>query len=226
MRILLIEDDERLSNSIPEMLRSNGHAVDVALDGLLGEEYAAVNLYDAILLDVMLPKQDGWTTCRNLRKSGVLTPILMLTALGDVDDRIRGLDTGADDYLTKPFHNGELLARLRSLSRRNSVQRSASLEIFGLSLDSATHKAQRNGREITLSAKEFALLELLMTHPREIVSRERISEYLWDMNFEPRSNVIESFVRFLRQKIESDGEPKLIHTLRGAGYIFTDQELG
>jgi DNA-binding response OmpR family regulator len=224
MRILLIEDDERLSNSIPEMLRSNGHAVDVALDGLLGEEYAAVNLYDAILLDVMLPKQDGWTTCRNLRKSGVLTPILMLTALGDVDDRIRGLDTGADDYLTKPFHNGELLARLRSLSRRNSVQRSASLEIFGLSLDSATHRAQRNGREITLSAKEFALLELLMTHPREIVSRERISEYLWDMNFEPRSNVIESFVRFLRQKIESDGEPKLIHTLRGAGYIFTDQE--
>lgn len=224
MRILLIEDDERLSNSIPEMLRSNGHAVDVALDGLLGEEYAAVNLYDAILLDVMLPKQDGWTTCRNLRKSGVLTPILMLTALGDVDDRIRGLDTGADDYLTKPFHNGELLARLRSLSRRNSVQRSASLEIFGLSLDSATHKAQRNGREITLSAKEFALLELFMTHPREIVSRERISEYLWDMNFEPRSNVIESFVRFLRQKIESDGEPKLIHTLRGAGYIFTDQE--
>ncbi len=224
MRILLIEDDERLSKSIPEMLRSNGHAVDVALDGLLGEEYAAVNLYDAILLDVMLPKQDGWTTCRNLRKSGVLTPILMLTALGDVDDRIRGLDTGADDYLTKPFHNGELLARLRSLSRRNSVQRSASLEIFGLSLDSATHKAQRNGREITLSAKEFALLELLMTHPREIVSRERISEYLWDMNFEPRSNVIESFVRFLRQKIESGGEPKLIHTLRGAGYIFTDQE--
>lgn len=224
MRILLIEDDERLSNSIPEMLRSNGHAVDVARDGLLGEEYAAVNLYDAILLDVMLPKQDGWTTCRNLRKSGVLTPILMLTALGDVDDRIRGLDTGADDYLTKPFHNGELLARLRSLSRRNSVQRSASLEIFGLSLDSATHKAQRNGREITLSAKEFALLELFMTHPREIVSRERISEYLWDMNFEPRSNVIESFVRFLRQKIESDGEPKLIHTLRGAGYIFTDQE--
>jgi DNA-binding response OmpR family regulator len=224
MRILLIEDDERLSSSIPEMLRSNGHAVDVALDGLLGEEYAAVNLYDAILLDVMLPKQDGWTTCQNLRKSGVLTPILMLTALGDVDDRIRGLDTGADDYLTKPFHNGELLARLRSLSRRNSVQRSASLEIFGLSLDSATHKAQRNGREITLSAKEFALLELLMTHPREIVSRERISEYLWDMNFEPRSNVIESFVRFLRQKIESDGEPKLIHTLRGAGYIFTDQE--
>ncbi len=224
MRILLIEDDERLSKSIPEMLRSNGHAVDVALDGLLGEEYAEVNLYDAILLDVMLPKQDGWTTCRNLRKSGVLTPILMLTALGDVDDRIRGLDTGADDYLTKPFHNGELLARLRSLSRRNSVQRSASLEIFGLSLDSATHRAQRNGREITLSAKEFALLELLMTHPREIVSRERISEYLWDMNFEPRSNVIESFVRFLRQKIESDGEPKLIHTLRGAGYIFSDQE--
>lgn len=224
MRILLIEDDERLSKSIPEMLRSNGHAVDVALDGLLGEEYAEVNLYDAILLDVMLPKQDGWTTCRNLRKSGVLTPILMLTALGDVDDRIRGLDTGADDYLTKPFHNGELLARLRSLSRRNSVQRSASLEIFGLSLDSATHKAKRNGREITLSAKEFALLELFMTHPCEIVSRERISEYLWDMNFEPRSNVIESFVRFLRQKIESDGEPKLIHTLRGAGYIFTDQE--
>ncbi len=224
MRILLIEDDERLSKSIPEMLRSNGHAVDVALDGLLGEEYAEVNLYDAILLDVMLPKQDGWTTCRNLRKSGVLTPILMLTALGDVDDRIRGLDTGADDYLTKPFHNGELLARLRSLSRRNSVQRSASLEIFGLSLDSATHRAQRNGREITLSAKEFALLELFMTHPREIVSRERISEYLWDMNFEPRSNVIESFVRFLRQKIESEGEPKLIHTLRGAGYIFSDQE--
>lgn len=224
MRILLIEDDERLSQSIPEMLRSAGHAVDVALDGTTGEEYAAVNLYDAILLDVMLPKQDGWTTCRNLRKSGILTPILMLTALGDVDDRIRGLDTGADDYLTKPFHNGELLARLRSLSRRGSQQRGSTLEIFGLVLDSATHHAQRNGRDITLSTKEFALLELLMTHPHTIVSRERISEYLWDMNFEPRSNVIESFVKFLRQKIESGNEPKLIHTIRGAGYMFSDKE--
>lgn len=224
MRILLIEDDERLSKSIPEILRAAGHAVDVALDGMTGEEYAAVNLYDAILLDVLLPKQDGWTTCRNLRKNGVLTPILMLTALGDVDDRIRGLDTGADDYLTKPFHNGELLARLRSLSRRSTQQRGSRLEVFGLVLDSATHRAQRNGRDITLSTKEFALLELFMTHPHSIVSRERISEYLWDMNFEPRSNVIESFVKFLRQKIECDGEPKLIHTIRGAGYMFSEKE--
>lgn len=224
MRVLLIEDDERLSKSIPEMLRAAGHAVDVALDGFIGEEYAAVNLYDVIVLDIMLPKQDGWTTCRHLRQSGILTPILMLTALGDVDDRIRGLDTGADDYLTKPFHNGELLARLRSLSRRSTQQRGSTLEVFGLLLDSATHHARRNGRDITLSTKEFALLELFMTHPHTIVSRERISEYLWDMNFEPRSNVIESFVKFLRQKIESDNEPKLIHTIRGAGYMFSDKE--
>ncbi|MBD1210568.1 MAG: response regulator transcription factor [Ignavibacteria bacterium] len=224
MRVLLIEDDERLSKSIPEMLRAAGHAVDVALDGFIGEEYAAVNLYDVIVLDIMLPKQDGWTTCRHLRQSGILTPILMLTALGDVDDRIRGLDTGADDYLTKPFHNGELLARLRSLSRRSTQQRGSTLEVFGLLLDSATHHARRNGRDITLSTKEFALLELFMTHPHTIVSRERISEYLWDMNFEPRSNVIESFVKFLRQKIECNGEPKLIHTIRGAGYMFSDKE--
>ena len=168
----------------------------------------------------MLPKQDGWQTCANLRKEKVLTPILMLTALDDVADKIKGLDKGADDYLPKPFHLGELLARIRALIRRRSEARSAVLENFGVKLDLNTHKAYREDKEIQLSTKEFALLELFMMKPNKILTREMISEHLWDMNFDPRSNVIESFIKFLRQKIDKDFEKPLIHTIRGSGYIF------
>jgi DNA-binding response OmpR family regulator len=148
----------------------------------------------------------------------------MLTALDDVDNKIRGLDSGADDYLSKPFHFGELLARVRSLARRNTEVRTTTMEKFGLTLDINTHKAMREGREVPLTAKEFALLELFIMHPGKILSREMISEHLWDMNFEPRSNVIESFVKFLRQKVDKGFAAQLIHTVRGAGYMFTDRQ--
>jgi two-component system, OmpR family, copper resistance phosphate regulon response regulator CusR len=224
MRILLIEDDSTLSASIAKHLRAESFAVDIAGDGKKGEEFAHINEYDVILLDIMLPHQDGWTTCKNLRRMNVLTPILMLTALDDVNDKIRGLDSGADDYLPKPFHIGELLARLRALARRRTDVRTTDIEHYGLRLDIATHRAYREGNEIFLTSKEFALLELFMMHPGKILSREVISEHLWDMNFEPRSNIIESFVRFLRQKIDKGFDTSLIQTVRGAGYIFSNEK--
>jgi DNA-binding response OmpR family regulator len=219
-----IEDDPKLSDSIAKHLRAESFAVDVAADGIKGENFSLVNEYDVILLDIMLPRQDGWTTCKNLRNAHVLTPILMLTALDDVDDKIRGLNSGADDYLPKPFHIGELLARIRALARRRTDVRSTFIEHFGLRLDLATHRAYRDNHEIVLSAKEFSLLELLMMNPDKIITRETISEHLWDMNFEPRSNVIESFVRFLRQKIDKEFDTSLIQTVRGVGYRFSDHE--
>lgn len=224
MRIILIEDDKKIAAALTKNLKAESYAVDVAFDGVIGEEMAKINDYDVILLDVMLPKQDGWTTCSHLRRDGVLTPILMLTALDDVEDKIKGLDVGADDYLPKPFHIGELLARIRSLSRRQTQIRSSMIEMYGLSLDLSTHKATREGKSIVLSAKEFALLELFMMNSGKILTRERISEHLWDMNFEPRSNVIESFVKFLRQKIDRGFKKTLIHTVRGAGYMFSDED--
>ena len=220
MRILLIEDDKNISGALSKGLRSEGYAVDVSGDGINGQQLAEINNYDLIILDIMLPKQDGLLTCANLRKNKILTPILMLTALDDVSDKIKGLDQGADDYLAKPFHLGELLARIRALIRRKSEIRSAVLEKFGVKLDQNTHKAYREGKEVQLSAKEFALLELFMMNPNKILSREMISEHLWDMNFDPRSNVIESFIKFLRQKIDKDFDTQLINTVRGAGYIF------
>jgi DNA-binding response OmpR family regulator len=223
MRVLLIEDDRKVSASIVKNLKAEGFAVDAAPDGRKGEELAQVNEYDVVLLDILLPYQDGWTTCRNLRRAGVLTPILMLTALDDVDDKIRGLDSGADDYLAKPFHIGELLARIRSLTRRRTEIRTSIIEKYDVRLDTASHKAYRKKKEISLSAKEFALLELFMMNPERIISRTMIIEHLWDMNFDPRSNVIESFIRFLRQKIDKGFSKKLLHTIRGAGYMFSNK---
>jgi DNA-binding response OmpR family regulator len=223
MKILLIEDDNRLATSLSKSLRAEGFAVDVARDGVSGEELAKVNENDVIILDVMLPKQDGWTTCANLRREKILTPILMLTALDDVEDKIKGLDSGADDYLAKPFHLRELLARIRSLARRKTDVRVAIIEKFGITLDINTHKALRDGREISLTNKEFAMLEFFMMNAEKILSREVLSEHIWDMNFDPKSNVIESFVKFLRQKLDKGFKTQLIHTIRGSGYIFSDR---
>ena len=223
MRILLIEDDRKIAASLSKSLRAESFVVDIAYDGIAGEELAKVNDNDVIILDLMLPKQDGWTTCLNLRKAKVLTPILMLTALDDVDDKVKGLDSGADDYLSKPFHFKELLARIRSLARRKTDIRLPVIERFSMRLDLNTHKAFRGGKEIVLTAKEFAMLELFMMNPEKILSREAIAEHVWDMNFDPKSNVIESFVKFLRQKIDKGFKSQLIHTIRGSGYIFSDQ---
>lgn len=222
MRILLIEDDAKVASAIGKHLKAAGYTFDIASDGVTGEDLAFVNTYDVIILDVMLPRQDGWTTCVQLRRSEIDTPILMLTALDDVDAKVRGLDSGADDYLAKPFHFPELLARIRSLARRGTPVRSSIIEKYGLRLEMNSHRAFRDGKEISLTAKEFALLELFLTRPDTVLSREVISEHLWGMDYEQRSNVIESFVKFLRQKIDRGFERPLIHTIRGAGYIFSD----
>jgi DNA-binding response OmpR family regulator len=223
MRILLIEDDRQISAALVKSLKAAGYAVDTTFDGVEGEELALTNENDLIILDLMIPRQDGWTTCAHIRAKNIRTPILMLTALDEVDEKIRGLDAGADDYLVKPFHTGELLARIRSLTRRPTESRAAVIEKFGVTLDSSIRKVIRDGREIPLSAKEFALMELFMMHPERILSREMISEHLWDMNFEPRSNVIESFIKFLRQKVDRGFARPLIHTVRGSGYIFSER---
>jgi len=221
MRILIIEDDPKLSASLAKHLRAERYAVDIAADGKKGEELARVNDYDVIVLDIMLPLQDGWTVCAHLRAARVAVPILMLTALDDVDDKIRGLDAGADDYLPKPFHAGELLARIRALSRRSSDARSSVVEGGGLKLDTAARRLWQGPKELSLSAKEFSLLEFLMMHPGKVLSRQTISEHVWDMNYEPRSNIIESFIRLLRRKIDRSGQPSLITTVRGFGYTFS-----
>jgi two-component system copper resistance phosphate regulon response regulator CusR len=223
MRILLIEDDLKVAAALTKNLKAESFAVDHAADGVIGEELAQVNEYDVIILDRLLPKQDGRTTCLHLRHNKVLTPIIMLTALGEVEDRIEGLNSGADDYLAKPFHFGELLARIRSLARRKTEVRALVIEKFGLRLDVERHRAYRGENEISLTTKEFALLELFMMNPGKVLSRETISEHVWDMNFEPRSNVIESFVRFLRNKIDRGYTTPLIHTIRGSGYLFSDE---
>lgn len=224
MRILIIEDDEKISSALERALKEQNYSVDIAKDGKEGEFFALTNDYDLIILDLMLPKKSGNEVCKALREENLKTPILMLTALTSVENKIEGLDNGADDYLTKPFHLGELLARVRSLIRRQSEQKSSLLEIGDLSLDSANHIVIRAGKQINLSAKEFAILEYFLMNKNKVLTREMISEHVWDMNFDPQSNVIDSFIRFLRQKIDKDFDTPLIHTIRGVGYKLTEIE--
>jgi DNA-binding response OmpR family regulator len=224
MRILVIEDDVNMADALRRGLIGQHYSVDVTGDGSEGEEMAKINDYDLIILDLMLPKKDGRAICRDLRHDGIATPIMMLTALDDVDVKITGLDVGADDYVTKPFHFGELLARVRSLVRRRTEHRTAEIQVADLVLDTTNRTVTRGGKPISLTAKEFALLEYFMLNRGKVLTREMISEHVWDMNFDPQSNVIESFVRFLRQKIDKDFEPRLIHTLRGVGYRFAERE--
>jgi DNA-binding response OmpR family regulator len=218
MRILIVEDDPNIADVIRRGLIAQHYSVDVAADGRRGEELALVNDYDLIILDILLPFKDGRDVCQSLRTKEIATPILMLTALGEVEDKIHGLDIGADDYMTKPFHFGELLARVRSLSRRQTDQKTTEIQIADLVLDTARRTVVRNNMPITLTAKEFALLEYLAINSGKVLTREKISEHVWDMNFDPQSNIIDSFIRFLRQKIDKDFNPPLIHTVRGVGY--------
>jgi DNA-binding response OmpR family regulator len=224
MRILVIEDDVNIADAIRRGVAEQHYSVDVAHDGITGEELAMINDYDVIVLDLMLPRKDGWAVCRELRANGNKTPIIMLTALAEVEEKIKGLDAGADDYLSKPFHFGELLARIRSMIRRGSDHKTSEIEVADLVLDTARRTVTRNGTQIRLTAKEFALLEYFMLNKGKVLTREMIAEHVWDMNFDPQSNVIDSFVRFLRNKIDRDFSPPLIHTLRGVGYRFSEQE--
>lgn len=218
MRILLVEDNRRLSESLRLTLEEDGYAVDTAYDGLDGEEMGLISSYDIIILDIMLPGKDGLEVCRELRDRRVSTPILMLTARDALDDRVRGLDSGADDYLVKPFEVDELRARIRALLRRESSSKSGSLQVADLVLDPATHTVRRGDQPIELTAKEFSLLEYLMRHPNHLITRAMAEEHLWSYDHVIASNVVDVYIRRLRLKIDDPSEVKLLETLRGAGY--------
>jgi two-component system OmpR family response regulator len=218
MRVLIVEDDVKMASLIRRGMREEGVAADVAVKGEDALWMAQANEYDALVLDVMLPGIDGFETCRRLREESVWTPVLMLTARDAVEDRVAGLDGGADDYLTKPFSFAELLARLRALGRREPVERPTVLQVRDLRLDPAARRVWRGDGEISLSAKEFALLETFMRHPGEVLTRYRLLEHAWDYEYENRSNVVDVYVRYLRQKIDKPFGTDSIETVRGAGY--------
>ncbi len=222
MRVLLAEDDRRIANFIIKGLRENAYAVDAAADGEDALYQAAINTYDVIILDVMMPVKDGFEVCRELRKEGVKTPVLMLTARDAVEDRISGLDYGADDYLTKPFEFGELLARLRALLRRSGEIRPPKIVVEDLEIDTTAQTVRRGGREISLTTKEYTLLEYLAREKGKVVGRSDIAEHVWDENFDVFSNLIEVYVNRLRSKMDEGYAVQLIHTRRGAGYILDD----
>lgn len=222
MRLLIIEDEQRLSHVIQKGFTEGGFAVDVAFDGEEGLFLAASETYDVIILDVMLPKKDGLAVCRELRTKGVRTPILMLTAKTTLEDKIIGLDTGADDYLTKPFAFMELRSRVHALIRRNSHDVTTQLTVADLAVDPIKHTVIRGGIKVSITPKEFAVLELLLRHKDEVVTRTMITEHVWDYNFEGMSNVVDVFIASLRRKIDKKANTKLIHTLHGVGYKISE----
>ncbi|MEY2513720.1 MAG: two-component system, OmpR family, response regulator [bacterium] len=223
MRVLIVEDEVKMASLIRRGLREQGLAADVATSGEDALWMAGSTEYDVLILDIMLPGIDGFETCRRLRADGVAAAVLMLTARDDVQDRVAGLDGGADDYLTKPFSFAELLARLRALARRGSVQRAPLLTVGDLRLDPATRRTWRAGSEISLSAKEFALLETFMRRPGEVLSRLQLLEHAWDDEYENRSNVIDVYVRYLREKVDRPFGRRSIETVRGAGYRLREE---
>ena len=220
MRILVIEDNPKMAMAMEKGLREHGYAVDACHAGCDGEDLAASGVYDVILLDVMLPDRDGVEVCRNLRRRGVKSKILMLTALSATADKVGGLDAGADDYLAKPFEFEELLARIRALLRRGDASEARYLRCEDLELDLFTRVAKRGADSIPLSNKEFSLLEYLLRNPNRVLSRTQIGEKVWDMNFEPTSNVVDVYVSSLRRKLDRDRPTELIHTVKGVGYRF------
>jgi DNA-binding response OmpR family regulator len=220
MRVLLVEDDRSLADIVVAGMREQHLIVVVAVNAREGRERAELGDYDVIVLDVMLPDGSGFELCAWIRERGITTPILMLTARDAVDDRVLGLEAGADDYLIKPFAFRELVARVRALGRRRPAIASARHEIADLHVDLGSHAVSRKGTSIRLTAKEFALLECFVTHAGVVVDRASITAHVWDENHDPFTNVLEVLVRRLRRKIDDDFEPKLIHTLRGSGYRF------
>jgi two-component system, OmpR family, copper resistance phosphate regulon response regulator CusR len=219
MRILLVEDEPSAAQMLAKGLREQSYAVDVAADGEAAVYQAGINDYDLVILDVMLPLKDGLEVCRELRAEGLTFPILMLTARDAPLDRVAGLDMGADDYLTKPFDFHELLARLRALLRRGPALRPETVEIADLGIDMRARRVRRGGRQIELTAKEYALLEYMARRVGEVVTRAEIAEHVWEENFDPFSNLIEVYVQRLRRKIDEGHAPKLLRTRRGEGYV-------
>ena len=219
MRILVVEDEKKIAGLIKRGLKEEGYAVDLAVDGLEGEFLAATNQYDVIIIDLMLPKMDGITLCKTLRSKRISTPIIMVTAKDTVSDKVRGLDSGADDYLTKPFAFEELLARIRSNLRKSEGRAEVKLKISDLELDPVSHKVTRSGEEIILTSKEYALLEYLMRNAGSVITRTMIGEHVWDMNFDTDTNIIDVYINYLRRKIDEGFKKGLISTVRGRGYM-------
>ncbi len=224
MHLLIIEDESKMASYLHKGLTENGFIVDIAHDGEEGLYLATSNNYDLIVLDVMLPKIDGWSILTSLRKQKKSLPVLLLTARDSVADRVKGLELGADDYLIKPFAFSELLARIRTILRRGQITIPDIIKIADLEIDSVRHKAVRSGKPIDLTPKEFALLFLLARRVGDVVSRTIIIEQIWDMNFESDTNVVDVAIRRLRQKIDDNFATKLIHTIRGVGYVLEDRE--
>ena len=219
MRILVIEDEKKVATFIKKGLVEEHYAVDTAFDGEEGLYLAEVNEYDLIVLDLMIPKIDGFGVLKKIRERKNTVPVLVLTAKDSVDDTVRGLDAGCDDYLTKPFAFAELLARIRALLRRDKKEKESVLQVSDLTLSIVTHKVMRQGKEIELTSKEYALLEYFMRNPEKVLTRTMISEHVWDYHFDSNTNVIDVYVNYLRKKIDKDFDPKLIHTIRGIGYM-------
>lgn len=218
MRILLIEDDTGIAKSVHQGLIEVGYVVDVVGNGKMGLDYALAAEYDILVVDIMLPGMDGLQLLRELRAEGIKIPVLLLTARDAVEDRVKGLDAGADDYLAKPFAFTELLARLRALLRRPPLQVNTILQVADLEMDVATRTVQRAGQQIDLSPREFTLLEYLMRHPRQVLTRNQILEHTWDSDFYGDSNVVDVYIGYLRRKIDHEFHPALLHTVRGVGY--------
>jgi DNA-binding response OmpR family regulator len=218
MRVLVVEDSRRLAGIVKRGLLEEGYTVDNAYDGEEAEYMAETTPFDLIILDIMLPKKDGLAVCRDLRAKAVNTPILMLTAKDTVEDKVAGLDTGADDYLVKPFAFSELLARLRALLRREVLPKTQKYQVGDLALDTQSREVWRDGTRLDLTAKEYAIIEYFMRRPNAVVTRTMLGESVWDYEFDGLSNIIDVYVRRLRQKIDRDGRPSLIQTVRGAGY--------
>lgn len=222
MRLLVIEDEKKIASFVERGLKEEHYAVDVAYDGEEGLFLAQTNPYDLIVLDIMLPKKDGISLCKELRDKKIDAPILMLTAKDKIEDKVSGLDAGADDYLTKPFAFEEFLARIKALLRRKRVDKSTILKVADLELDQLSHKVRRAGKGIILTSREYALLEYLMLHANQVVTRTMISEHVWNEDFDSFTNVIDVYVNYLRNKIDKDFKKQLIHTIRGTGYIIKD----
>jgi DNA-binding response OmpR family regulator len=225
VRVLLVEDERKISAYTKRGLEENGYAVDAVFSGREAYDWAVATEYDAIILDILLPEMDGISVCRELRAEGIHTHILMLTARDSVDDRVIGLDAGADDYLVKPFAMKELLSRLRALNRRPSEDlKSTTLQITDLAMDTLTHRVQRGGKLIELTAKEYSVLECLMRQPEYVLTRTQIAEHVWNYDVINQSNVVDVYIRNLRRKIDDDFSLKLIETVRGAGYRISTQK--
>lgn len=224
MRILLVEDEASIAKFVQQGLTESGYAVDVAFDGQEGFAYALAAEYDVLILDIMLPKLDGVELLRELRRRGNKTPTLMLTARDTVDDRVEGLDAGADDYLVKPFAFPELLARIRALLRRPPLQTGTVLRVGDLKMDTAHHQVRRGDRIIELSPREYAILEYLMRHPNQVLTRTQIGEHVWNLDFYNESNVVDVYIGYLRRKIRKGHETRLLHTVRGVGYRLSAEE--